>query len=420
MTNPSVLIISGVRGDTRRYRSLHLAEQLACASIPVDVTHITASGLQKLLKAHQPAVVVFQRVEHDAHVARLQRLCRSKGALTLYDTDDLVFDQDVFQYIDSPDFSDPVRARLYRKTMQRHAAMLQACDAALVSTPFLADRVAKLGKPVYVHRNTFSAAMLHAAQQAHQARTTAGEQTRVVLGYASGTRTHDRDFAVVRPVLQTLLQQYPQAQVWVIGALDAGDWQAFGTRFRHLPAVAWQQLPGLLAQFDINLAPLVHDNPFARAKSEIKWMEAALLHLPTVASPADAFCEAIEDGQTGFLAHEAAEWQQKLACLIETARLRHEMGEQAYQHVLQAYAPQARASQLVTILNDLLQKNGRQPAFVYAPQPAPAPEMHMAAPSNLQLGWYQLCHRSLWALLGMGWVWLRRLLAPVFPFRPRQ
>ena len=51
----------------------------------------------------------------------------------------------------------------------------------------------------------------------------------------------------------------------------------------------WRKLPEIQVQFDINLAPLEIDNPFGQSKSEIKYVEAALLRVPTIASPSDSY-----------------------------------------------------------------------------------------------------------------------------------
>jgi hypothetical protein len=53
----------------------------------------------------------------------------------------------------------------------------------------------------------------------------------------------------------------------------------------------------VVMMLDINLAPLVMDNPFAQSKSEIKYMEAALVRAPTIASPTDAYRFAIRPGE---------------------------------------------------------------------------------------------------------------------------
>ena len=125
----------------------------------------------------------------------------------------------------------------------------------------------------------------------------------MVIGYFSGSGSHNRDFATVTPVLAELMANYPQLWLHVSGQLDVGGpllqhWD----RIRRAPYVAWQGLPNIVAQIDINLAPLELDNPFCQSKSEIKFTEAALVGVPTVASPTQAFVYAIRDGEDGLLA----------------------------------------------------------------------------------------------------------------------
>ena len=48
--------------------------------------------------------------------------------------------------------------------------------------------------------------------------------------------------------------------------------------------VDWRRLPFELARLDVCIAPLVA-NAFNHCKSDIKWMEASLVRIPTVASP---------------------------------------------------------------------------------------------------------------------------------------
>ena len=92
-------------------------------------------------------------------------------------------------------------------------------------------------------------------------------------------------------------------------------------------------MPQLISQVDINLAPLV-DSIFNRAKSEIKWLEAAMVKVPTIASDIGAFADMVIDGQTGLLAKEN-EWKEKLDSLIFSAELRQKLAENAYHFVLE-------------------------------------------------------------------------------------
>ena len=62
---------------------------------------------------------------------------------------------------------------------------------------------------------------------------------------------------------------------------------------------------------DINLAPL-ENTIFNEAKSENKWMEAALVKTVTVASDVGAFHDCVEHKVTGILCKDAGEWEAEL------------------------------------------------------------------------------------------------------------
>jgi glycosyltransferase involved in cell wall biosynthesis len=420
----SILILSGVRGDTRRYRILHLGEQLRLAGLQPVVTHLSAPDL--LSQAHGARIAVLHRVAYDRTVKKLLEILRQQGALVVLDADDFLYDPGVMRWIDSPDFQDPVRAAIYRRELLRHRETLEHCDAISVSTGYLAELLAPFDKPVIVQRNAFNLEMLVESQRAAQARPEGSQ--RVVIGYASGTRTHDRDLAMIRPALQAVLERYPHVDLYLLGALAPGqDWGGLQGRVQTFPLVPWRQLPARLAQLDINLAPLLPESPFNQAKSEIKFMEAALVRVPTVATPTDAFAHAIQHGQNGMLAENLAGWQANLERLIENSAERRAMGEAAYQDVLERYSPWARGQQVVENLAGLSRQLGKGLPDLVAnplvtdmqeslpvPQFSPADERH---PNNLDLARYTVRNRGLPILAGQVWVFFRRLVAPVFPFK---
>ncbi len=426
MTSPSsnsqILLLSGVRGDTRRYRSLHLAEQCRLLHLEPVVAHVMQAGLLRMLKTTRFEVAFLQRVEMDRCLARIIKLLQDQKALILYDTDDLIFDPAAIQYIDSPDFSDPIRRKLYADRVQRQRAALLACQGAAASTDYLAEQIAKLGLPVAVHRNAFSHEMAQIAEKARQ--TKKQPAATCVIGYASGTRTHDRDFALVAPTLQNILRKFPQTRLHLIGPLDPGEgWADLANRIQRTPLVPWRQLPFHLAAFDINLAPLIEDNPFAQSKSAIKFMEAALVDVPTMASPTNAFCQAIQSGRNGFLAQSSADWETGLTEWIQNPASRQQIGLRAGQDVRLRDNPITRAKQLAETLNKLNQTVFGENRFE-APMPlkkdqkilTPGAEVE-SQPTNRQLGLYTLRWRGPLPLLGGLWVWLRRLLSPIFPFK---
>lgn len=419
---PAILILSGALGDTRRYRTFHLYEQMRLAGVDCVLSHLTDTRLPRLARGAR--VMILHRVPLDGFVERLIGDLHRRGGALLVDCDDLIFDPQAFRWIDSPDFADAVRAALYRETMLRHRRTLELSDGVLASTGYLAERVRALGKPCVVHRNAFSLEMGDLAQAAYRQRRLSGE--RVVIGYASGTPTHQRDFALVRPALREILQHNPQAELWLAGAL-AGDaeWGAAAARVRHTPLVPWRELPAVLAQFDINLAPLQTDNPFSQSKSAIKYMEAALVGVATIASPTDAFHSAIRHGQNGLLAADGDQWLTHLQSLVVDAARRQELGEAARREVLTEDSAPRRAAQLAEEWRQLAQAMGRpelERLWPTAPVATPVPgESYLARrfeqhPTLPEMGLYLLKRGEIRRLAGMMWVQLRRLLAPVFPF----
>ena len=101
----------------------------------------------------------------------------------------------------------------------------------------------------------------------------------------------------------------------------------------------WQELPKLLAGIDINLMPL-QTSVFHECKSENKWLEAALVAVPTVASYNDELSKVIRDGETGLLCRDTAQWQKQLQELIDSAQYRQRIGEAARQEVLAGHTTQ--------------------------------------------------------------------------------
>jgi O-antigen biosynthesis protein len=424
---PQVLVLSGVLGDTRRYRTFHLYEQLRLAGVQAELSHLMDPAL--LDKASWADLVIIHRSPFDGNLKRLFELVEKRGGLLIHDVDDLVFDLDAFDWIDSPDFQDPVRAALYREDLNRNRQTLERCAAVTASTAYLAERVRVLGKPAWVHRNAFSLEMLAQAEKARAERPEC-DQDRVVIGYASGTLTHNRDFGLVRPVLSEVLRRFPQVEVHLAGPLDPGDdWAEVGSRVKRLPLVPWRSLPARLAAFDINLAPLISSNPFAHSKSEIKFMEAAMVGVPTIATPTDAFAAAICSGDNGILADNAGEWAAALDALISDPQERRAMGQRAYTDVLQRYHPAVRAGELIQMLDEICVKLRGYPLFTSQPseeevlqrseQPAWSSQEHEAYPTMAEMAWYNLRQRGLRTLAGRGWVFFRRLAAPLFPFKPR-
>ena len=103
----------------------------------------------------------------------------------------------------------------------------------------------------------------------------------------------------------------------------------------------------------MNLAPLEVGNPFCEAKSELKYFEAALAGVPTIASPTGPYRRAIRHGETGFLAETSSEWRDALERLVGNADLRTQIAAAAELDVSWRFGVENTRQQMSVIL-DLL------------------------------------------------------------------
>ncbi|MEK9173784.1 MAG: glycosyltransferase, partial [Patescibacteria group bacterium] len=99
-----------------------------------------------------------------------------------------------------------------------------------------------------------------------------------------------------------------------------------------------------VASMDINVAPLELGNPFCEAKSELKFFEAGLLGVPTVAVANETYKGAINDGVDGFVAASEEEWYEKLKMLIMDPEMRKRVRENALTGALAYYTTEQGSS----------------------------------------------------------------------------
>jgi glycosyltransferase involved in cell wall biosynthesis len=364
LPNSKVLFISGVDGDTRRYRCFHQQEQLAIQGIESAFREYDDPSLVVDLLNYD--LFLLHRVPYTPLIAAVIDVARLRGKPVVFETDDLLFDPTLYDRIGFIDTLSAEEARAYRAELRRMTETFQRCDCVLTTTQFLANEAQQRGKPAYVNRNAPSQEMVRISEEAfaaRQERSTEQDQRPVTIGFFSGTGSHNRDFQTIAGPLIQVMEAYPQVLLHISGHLELGpEFAPFQSRIRRAPYVSWRELPHIIARVDVNLAPLEPENPFCRAKSEIKFVEAALVGVPTIASRVDAYEFAITDGENGRLAVSTDEWAGALQELVEHPEKRAALGSAARQAVYARYLPEQRALELQHTLDDILRRFGGKTA----------------------------------------------------------
>ena len=327
-----ILIIDGVENiipQCTRYRVLNKAEQLRKNGFTVKVVNVSEFEISQ---ARYASHIIIYRAPWSYQLQFLCDTAKRDKKPVYFDIDDLVFDT---VYTDQLSYTQGLSEKdkgNYDAGVKNYGKMLAACDGAITSTFQLKEELLKYKDKVLLNRNRASSDLIEISS--HFIKDYSQQDSKVKIGYFSGSISHNENFELIKPAIQSLLETYKNVELHIVGHLDIPeDMKPYQQQIVVHDYVDWKDLPQLISRVDINLAPLV-DSVFNRAKSEIKWMEAALVKVPTVASHIGAFSDMVKDGETGLLAKDG-EWKEKLESLILSSDLRQELAENAYDFVLE-------------------------------------------------------------------------------------
>jgi glycosyltransferase involved in cell wall biosynthesis len=295
-------------------------------------------------------IIVF-RASMTGWLDEVYQQARKMQVPLVFDIDDLLFDPEII----SPDyvrFLSDLPAPEFASWKLKSDGLRQALERAdMVWTPTetLCAEAKKFNRNVACLSNGLSEDRIRYAGQLTKCRDLTDQET-VVVGYASGTPTHDYDFATIAPALLEVMQAHPNTRLCIVGHLSPlalAELAPVAARIDHRPLVAFRDLPGALSQFDINIAPLELENRFCQSKSELKFFEAALVKVPSIVSATDPFSLAIRSGEDGYTARNLSDWCNHLTHLVSDVSAREHMGRSAYNRAIDLYGPHRQALDFV-------------------------------------------------------------------------
>lgn len=175
-----------------------------------------------------------------------------------------------------------------------------------------------------------------------------------------GSRTHARDLALLRPVVERLRERRDlDVRLFVVGGEpDRPRSDRWYTRV-HIPAgasryptfVSW--LRSRATEWDVAVAPLL-DTPFNRSKSDLKHLEYAALGLPGIYSDVVPYRESVRDGETGLVVpNDEGAWYDAIARLALDDALRAELATAARARVVAERCLRHESVDYVCLLRDL-------------------------------------------------------------------
>lgn len=316
-----------------RYRVKNVAEVLDKTNTKWDMEWVLKDDLTKLDLERFDLVVILRQTDKDGQIGQFIDLAHKVGKKVLFDLDDLIFD-----YRDLP--------LLMRSTNSRNIfywvgyfwgirRIARKVDGFLCTNDFLGKKLKRsFRKPYKVIPNSLNREQVEVSEKYLKEKKHEG----FVVGYFSGSPTHVKDFRMVEPELVRFLNKYEGSLLRVVGYMEpSGQMQELVAqgRVKFLDLVDYLKLQKLIAEVDVNIAPLVV-NDFTNCKSELKFFEAAAVETTTIASPNYSFKKVIKDGENGFLA-KSGEWFEKLEYLYEHTEENEKIAKRARKYAMEHY-----------------------------------------------------------------------------------
>jgi glycosyltransferase involved in cell wall biosynthesis len=306
-----------------------------------------APFIESLLGAR---AAIFYRVPAFPSILRAILTAKALGIPTYYELDDLIFDAahypDTFESYEGQVSKADYNGLLFGVPLYRFAMGL--CDHGIASTQPLAEQI----RPIVSSGDCL--VLRNGLDERNEAAIGMGRAPRperevVSIFYGSGTKAHNKDFnELAAPALLWALENYEHVRVVIVGYLRLHPgFDRFSARIKQLGFVSdLDQYWSLLAASDINLAVL-SPGLMTDCKSEIKWLEAAVLQVPSIVSATATYREILKDGVDALIVdNDAAAWTAAVERLIKDRALRRDIGAAARCKALEVYSLDSAAALL--------------------------------------------------------------------------
>ena len=283
--------------------------------------------LVKLASALRYDVIWIEKELYPYFPATFERLLSIIGAKVVVDYDDAIFH-----------LYDQHRSRIVRYLLGRKIdVVMRSATCVMVGNQYLKEHAFYAGAvdvqiiPTVVDLESWVP------------RVKSTELSPVVIGWI-GTPLTSRYLLDIIPSIKRVLDGGGVKFVCVGGSKRVSDYLDVEIR-------EWSEETEVsdIQSFDIGVMP-VPDGPWERGKCGYKIIQYMACGVPAVASPVGVNVDIVEDGVCGFLAENIIEWDRRLLELVNSSRLRKEMGSAGRERVEHSYSVQAQLAKLNRVL----------------------------------------------------------------------
>ena len=344
--------------STFRYRAYNVMQTME-KSEKYFVTCFLVSEIKNLYDLIDSIdLVILQRAKWSFELDNFITILQNRDVKIIYDMDDLVYHTKyVPEYLSNiSDYSDYKIDSAFAMA-KRFEMLASKCDGFIATTEKLVQHLENdFHKRAWLLRNYLNLEQEYHSNKVLELKKNSKKDS-FMVGYFSGSNTHRKDLDVVESSLVNFMEKYDDVYVKIVGLMDLSEpLEKLRKQGRVIVDgyVSYQELPYKIGEVDLNIIP-VQKHAFNDCKSELKYFEASIVKVPSIASNNVVYRKVIDSGYDGFLCDDSNWFDQLEWCYLNQKKLK-DITDNAYRKCVERYSNANQFDLITKIYDEILEK----------------------------------------------------------------
>ena len=347
--------------STFRYRTYNVMEAME-NNFKYFVTCFLVSELYSIYKLLSKIdLIILQRAKWSFELESFIRIVKEKKIPIVYDMDDLIYHTKyVPKYLNSiGDYRDFTVDSFFALS-KRYELIASSSDGFIATTNDLKQHLeCDFNKPVWLMPNFLNKEQEEESRKICSLKEKNYKRDKFVIGYFSGSNSHQRDLEIVESAIIKLMDKYPDIYLKIVGYMSLSkEFEKLKKDGRILidKFVPFQELQYKIGEVDLNIIPL-QNHEFNHCKSELKYFEASIVDVVSCATDNNVYHNIIEDGKDGFLCTEM-DWYDKIEYVYLNYDKMKNVIKSAKNKCYQLYGNNRQEERILNLYDDIIESIG--------------------------------------------------------------
>ena len=347
--------------STFRYRTYNVMESIKDS----DKYHVSCFLVKELYSIYNLIdkldLVILQRAKWSFELESFIRVLKQNKKIIIYDMDDMIYNTKYVPfYLNSIGDYREFSIDAFFALAKRYELIASISDGFIVTTDALARNIKNdFDKKVWILPNFLNEEQEAESEEIVKLKKKSYVEDKFVIGYFSGSNSHQRDLEIVESAIVRLMNKYDDIYLKIVGFMNLSEnFEKLKKKGRIIfeKFVPYEELQYKIGSVDLNIIPL-QKHEFNNCKSELKYFEASIVDVVSCATDNEVYSNIIEDGKDGFLCSEM-DWYEKIEYIYLNKDKMVEVRKNAKDKCYKIYGNKNQKDKITKIYDEIIESIG--------------------------------------------------------------